>query len=51
MSSVLSFAWERKLILSRWEELEEKAPEGQWAYFARDQHTLPTQEPPIEKKA
>ena len=36
--------------LFRWEELEEKAPEGQWEYFARDQHTLPTQEPPINKK-
>lgn len=33
-----------------WQELEEKAPAGQWEYFSRDQHTLPTQEPPIEKK-
>ncbi|KAL8825894.1 MAG: hypothetical protein Q9191_004134 [Dirinaria sp. TL-2023a] len=33
-----------------WEELEQKAPAGQWAYFARDQHTLPTQEPPVDKK-
>ncbi len=30
----------------RWEELEEKPPQGQWDYFARDQHTPGTQEPP-----
>ena len=30
----------------RWEELEEKPPQGQWQYFARDQHTPGTQEPP-----
>ncbi|MCJ1429589.1 hypothetical protein MMC29_007504 [Sticta canariensis] len=29
-----------------WEELEEKAPQGQWEYFSRDQHTPGTQEPP-----
>ena len=29
----------------RWEELEEKPPQGQWDYFARDQHTPGTQEP------
>lgn len=28
-----------------WEELEEKPPQGQWDYFARDQHTPGTQEP------
>lgn len=33
-----------------WEELEEKAPTGQWDYFARDQHTPGTQEPPDAKK-
>ena len=44
-------AFERKpLTFCRWEELEEKAPEGQWEYFSRDQHTLPTQEPPVDKK-
>ena len=30
----------------RWEELEEKPQPGQWDYFARDQHTPGTQEPP-----
>lgn len=30
----------------RWEELEEKPPQGQWEYFGRDQHTPGTQEPP-----
>ena len=30
----------------RWEELEEKPLPGQWDYFARDQHTPGTQEPP-----
>lgn len=30
----------------RWEELEEKTPQGQWEYFGRDQHTPGTQEPP-----
>ena len=30
----------------RWEELQEKSPAGQWDYFARDQHTPGTQEPP-----
>ena len=39
------------LKIFRWEELEEKAPAGQWSYFARDQHTLPTQEPPVERKS
>ncbi|KAL6717266.1 hypothetical protein ACLMJK_005181 [Lecanora helva] len=29
-----------------WEELEEKPQPGQWDYFARDQHTPGTQEPP-----
>ncbi|MCJ1464284.1 hypothetical protein MMC07_002897 [Pseudocyphellaria aurata] len=29
-----------------WEELKEKAPQGQWEYFSRDQHTPGTQEPP-----
>ncbi|MCJ1295076.1 hypothetical protein MMC34_006637 [Xylographa carneopallida] len=29
-----------------WEELEDKAGAGQWQYFARDQHTTGTQEPP-----
>ncbi|MCJ1285292.1 hypothetical protein MMC26_004632 [Xylographa opegraphella] len=29
-----------------WEELEEKPKDGQWQYFARDQHTSGTQEPP-----
>ncbi|MCJ1485551.1 hypothetical protein MMC06_005726 [Schaereria dolodes] len=29
-----------------WEELSDKAPPGQWDYFARDQHTPGTQEPP-----
>ena len=33
-------------ITHRWEELEEKPLEGQWSYFARDQHTPGTQEPP-----
>ncbi|KAL8866936.1 MAG: hypothetical protein Q9174_005985 [Haloplaca sp. 1 TL-2023] len=33
----------------RWEELEEKAPQGQWEYFTRDQHTPGTQEPPKAK--
>lgn len=33
-------------IQRRWEELEEKPPQGQWDYFARDQHTPGTQEPP-----
>ena len=33
-------------IQRRWEELEEKPPQGQWEYFARDQHTKGTQEPP-----
>lgn len=28
-----------------WEELEERAPQGQWEYFSRDQHTPGTQEP------
>ncbi|KAI4274275.1 MAG: hypothetical protein LQ337_004063 [Flavoplaca oasis] len=32
-----------------WEELEEKPPQGQWDYFARDQHTPGTQEPPKAK--
>ncbi|KAL8933857.1 MAG: hypothetical protein Q9216_006180 [Gyalolechia sp. 2 TL-2023] len=32
-----------------WEELEEKPPKGQWEYFARDQHTPGTQEPPKGK--
>ncbi|KAL8719815.1 MAG: hypothetical protein Q9225_003218 [Loekoesia sp. 1 TL-2023] len=32
-----------------WEELEEKPPKGQWDYFARDQHTPGTQEPPKGK--
>jgi hypothetical protein len=32
--------------VSRWEELEEKPPEGQWAYFGRDQHMPTTQSPP-----
>ncbi|KAL8910294.1 MAG: hypothetical protein Q9171_004417 [Xanthocarpia ochracea] len=32
-----------------WEELEEKPPQGQWDYFARDQHTPGTQEPPNSK--
>ena len=30
----------------RWDELEEKPLPGQWDYFARDQHTPGTQEPP-----
>ncbi|KAF6224758.1 hypothetical protein HO133_009952 [Letharia lupina] len=29
-----------------WEDIEEKPPQGQWDYFARDQHTSGTQEPP-----
>lgn len=33
-------------IQCRWEELEEKPVQGQWDYFARDQHTPGTQEPP-----
>ncbi|KAL9608921.1 MAG: hypothetical protein Q9204_009200, partial [Flavoplaca sp. TL-2023a] len=32
-----------------WEDLEEKPPQGQWDYFARDQHTPGTQEPPKAK--
>ncbi|KAL8949770.1 MAG: hypothetical protein Q9222_004149 [Ikaeria aurantiellina] len=32
-----------------WEELEQKPPQGQWDYFARDQHTPGTQEPPKGK--
>ncbi|KAI4173175.1 MAG: hypothetical protein LQ343_003102 [Gyalolechia ehrenbergii] len=32
-----------------WEELEVKPPKGQWEYFARDQHTPGTQEPPKDK--
>ena len=30
----------------RWDELEEKPPQGQWDYFARDQHTPGGQAPP-----
>ena len=30
----------------RWDELEEKPPQGQWDYFARDQHTPGSQAPP-----
>ena len=33
-------------IQRRWNELEEKPLPGQWDYFARDQHTPGTQEPP-----
>ena len=33
-------------IRCRWDELEEKPPQGQWDYFARDQHTPGTQAPP-----
>ena len=32
-------------VRRRWEELEEKPPQGRWDYFARDQHTPGTQEP------
>ncbi len=32
-------------IQRRWNELEEKPQQGQWDYFARDQHTPGTQEP------
>ncbi|KAL8792298.1 MAG: hypothetical protein Q9195_005089 [Heterodermia aff. obscurata] len=34
-----------------WEDLEEKPTPGQWEYFSRDQHTLPTQGPPVDKKS
>lgn len=37
-------------MLLRWEDLEDKATEGQWEYFARDQHTPGTQEPPNKGK-
>ena len=33
-------------VQRRWDELEEKPLPGQWDYFARDQHTPGTQEPP-----
>lgn len=29
-----------------WEELVEKAPEGQWSYFERVRHVKQTQSPP-----
>ncbi|MCJ1244941.1 hypothetical protein MMC30_002142 [Trapelia coarctata] len=31
-----------------WEELQDKAAEGQWDYFSRDQHTGETQAPPTK---
>jgi len=36
------------LTFDRWEELEDKAAEGQWDYFSRDQHTGETQAPPTK---
>ena len=33
------------LMERRWEELQDKAPQGQWEYFAREQHMPGTEEP------
>lgn len=43
---VILFTYLNADFQRRWEELEEKPPQGQWDYFARDQHTPGTQEPP-----
>lgn len=49
VSPLIAIRWSLQVnadIQGRWEELEEKPAQGQWDYFARDQHTAGTQEPP-----
>ena len=46
LKGVVFFSESMLTLQRRWDELEEKPLPGQWDYFARDQHTPGTQEPP-----